>query len=84
MYRDLQCCALTVRLQACNPQLGSTVTMEEVTSANSGVTMDFYPRRKPSKDKGGPLPIEQVQAAMEAYVPPEGYEAVTVFAKVGG
>ncbi len=57
--------------------------MEEVTSTNSGVTMNLYPGRKPLKNKGGSLPIEQVQAAMEAYIPPEGYDAVTVFAKVG-
>ncbi len=45
--------------------------------------MDSHPGRKPSKDKGQPLPIDQVQAAMEHYVPSVGYEAVTVFAKVG-
>ncbi len=76
MYRCIL--RLTARRGDCK-----RVTMEGVTSANYRVTMDSYPGRKPSKDKGQSLPIDQVQAAMEQYVPPEGYEAVTVFAKVG-
>ncbi len=58
------------------------MTTEGAISANSGVTMNSYPGRKPSKDKGEPLPVDQVQAAMAEYVPPDGYKTVPVFAKV--
>ncbi len=64
-------------------QLGNPVTMEGVTSANYKVAMDSYPGCKLSKGKGQSLPIDQVQAAMKHYIPPDGYEVVHVFSKVG-